>query len=203
MMRWAAFLAAFALGALVVGAPSTAVVQRPEKVFRIGILSLAGQTSTKIFDAFQGLRDLGYVQGQNVTIEYRLAAGDYSRLPAMASELVQLPVDVIVVEGGPKLAQIARDATPTIPIVGALGSDPVAAGLAASFARPGGNITGFAGLNVELSGKRLQLLKETFPAISRVTALWNLAYAMSTRLATEEAARTLGVELPHHRSRHP
>jgi putative ABC transport system substrate-binding protein len=165
-------------------------------MFRIGILSLAAQPSTKIFDAFRGgLRDLGYIEGQNITIEYRLAAGDFSRLPAMAGELVHLPVDVIVIEGGPKLARIAREASPTIPIVGALGSDPVASGLAASLAHPGGNITGFAGLNIDLGGKRLQLLKEAVPAISRIAALWNPATTMAGRRVTEEAARTLGVDL--------
>jgi putative ABC transport system substrate-binding protein len=170
--------------------------QQPGKVFRIGILSLAGQTSTKIFDAFRaGLRDLGYVEGQNITIEYRLAAGDFSRLPAMAGELVRLPVDVIVIAGGTNVAQIAQAATRTIPIVGALGPDPVAAGLAASLARPGANVTGFSGFGVELSGKRLQLLKETFPAISRLAVLWSPSDRTLNRRATEEAARVLGVEL--------
>ena len=118
-------------------------------MFRIGVLSLAGQASTKIFDAFrEGLRDLGYVDGQNIAIEYRLAAGDISRLPALAGQLVRLPVDVIVVDGGANVAQIAHDATLTIPIVGPLGPDPVAAGLAASLAHPGGNVTGFTGLGL-------------------------------------------------------
>jgi putative ABC transport system substrate-binding protein len=185
-----------ALGAVVAGVPLSELAQQAEKPYRIGVLSLADRNSTKIFDAFrEGLRDLGYIDGQNITIEYRLAAGDFSRLPAMAGELVQQPVDVIVIEGGAKLAQIAHDATPTIPIVGALGSDPVAVGLIMSFAHPGDNITGFAGLNVELSGKRLQLLKETFPAISRVAVLWNPAAIVAARRSTEEAARTLGVEL--------
>jgi putative ABC transport system substrate-binding protein len=93
-------------------APQIATAQQAKKLFRIGILSLAGNTSTKVFDAFRGrLRDLGYIEGQNITIEYRLAAGDFSRLPAMAGELVRLPVDVIVIDGGTKVAQIAHDAT--------------------------------------------------------------------------------------------
>ena len=191
MNRAAAFLLAMALGAVVGGAPMSALAQQAGKVFRIGVLSLAGQTSTKIFDPFrEGLRDLGYVDGQNVTIEYRLAAGDFSRLPAMAGELVRLPVDVIVIDGGTKVAQIAHEATPTIPIVGPLGPDPVAAGLAASLAHPGGNVTG-----VELSGKRLQLLKEAVPGISRMAALSNLAVPVLNRRATEEAARILGLPL--------
>jgi putative ABC transport system substrate-binding protein len=170
--------------------------QQPEKVFHIGILSLADRTSTKIFDAFrEGLRDLGYVDGQNITIEYRLAAADYSRLPVMAGELVRLRVDVIVVDGGTNVAQIAQAATLTIPIVGALGPDPVGAGLAASLAHPGGNVSGFAGFGVELSGKRVQLLKEAFPAISRIATLWSPADSPSNRRATVEAAQILGLQL--------
>jgi putative ABC transport system substrate-binding protein len=163
---------------------------------RIGILSPAERTATKVFDAFRiGLADLGYIDGQNIRIEYRLAAGDYSRLPAMAGELVRLPVDIIVTDGG-GVAEIAHDATRTIPIVGGVGPDPVKTGLAASLAHPGGNVTGFAGFGVELSAKRLQLMKEAFPAISRIAALWNPADpAALRRRATEEAARTLGLQL--------
>jgi putative ABC transport system substrate-binding protein len=177
--------------------PLAGAAQQPGKVHRIGILSLARQTSTKVFDAFRGgLRDLGYVDGQNITIEYRLAAGDFSRLAAMAGELVRLPVEIIVIDGGAKIAQIAKDATSTIPIVGALGADPVAAGLAASLAHPGGNVTGFSGFGVELSPKRLQLLKEAFPAISFVAVLWSPSDLMIlNRRATEAAARTLGMQL--------
>jgi putative ABC transport system substrate-binding protein len=195
MSRAAALLLATAFGAMSVGTGLPGIAQ-PGKPFRIGVLSLADQTSTKIFDAFrQGLHDLGYVEGQNITIEYRLAAGDFGRLPLMAGELVRLPVDVIVVDGGTNVAQIAQAATPTIPIVGALGPDPVGAGLAASLAHPGGNVTGFAGFGVELSGKRVQLLKEAFPGISRIAALWGPADPMSTRRATVEAAGTIDVEL--------
>jgi hypothetical protein len=142
------------------------------------------------------LGDLGDIDGQNITIEYRLAAADFNRLPMMAADLVQMPVDLIVTDGGDKVAKIARDATSTIPIVGGLGADPVAAGLVRSFAHPGGNVTGFATIGIELSGKRLQLLKETFPAISRVAALWNPALANpSTLRVSEEVARTLGLQL--------
>ena len=166
------------------------------RTFRIGILSPAEGTSTKVFDGFrEGLRQLGYVEGENIAIDYRLAAGYISRLPAMASELVRLSVDVIVADGS-KSAQIAHEATRTIPIIGvAFGPDPVAAGLANSFAHPGGNITGFVGLNFELSGKRPQLLEEAVSAISRMAALWNPAGPVSQRRVTEEAAHTLGVEL--------
>jgi ABC-type uncharacterized transport system substrate-binding protein len=191
--RGVADLVALALAASV-SLPSAA--QEPRKVFRIGILSPAQQTSTKAFDAFRkGLHELGYVDGENISIEYRLAAWDYSRLPAMAGELVRLPVDVIVADTQ-KSAVIAHEATRTIPIVGAtLGADPVAAGLAASFAHPGANVTGFTGFGIELSSKRLQLLKEASPAIARIATLWNPASPVALRSATEEAARTLGVEL--------
>jgi putative ABC transport system substrate-binding protein len=169
--------------------------QLPGKPFRIGILSPAERTSTKIFDAFrEGLRDVGYIDGENIVIEYRLAAGDSSRLPAMAVELVRMPVDIIIADSG-SVAQIAHDATRTIPIVGALGTDPVAAGLAVSLAHPSGNVTGYAGLGAELSGKRLQLLQEAFPAVSRIAALWNPRSLIYARRATEEAAHALGVEL--------
>jgi putative tryptophan/tyrosine transport system substrate-binding protein len=174
--------------------PATA--QQSGKVFRIGILAPAARPDAATFDAFRkGLTDLGYIDGQNIRIEYRLAAWDYSRLPAMAGELVRLPVDVIVTDTQ-KSAVIAHEATRTIPIVAAtLGPDPVAAGLAVSFAHPGGNVTGFTGFGIELSGKRLQLLKEASPTIARIAALWDPAMPVATRRATEEAASTLGVEL--------
>ena len=193
MRRWAAYL----LGIAVSGAVALPdMAQQPGKIFRIGVLSPAASPSTKAFDSLRkGLRDLGYIEGTNITIEYRLAAWDYSRLPPMAGELVRLPVDVIVTDTQ-KSAVIAHEATRTIPIVGAtLGADPVAAGLAASFAHPGGNVTGFSGFGVELSGKRLQLLKEAAPAIARIAALWSPTMPMALRSATEEAARTLGIEL--------
>ena len=193
MRRWAAYL----LGIAVSGAVALPdMAQQPGKIFRIGVLSPAASPSTKAFDSLRkGLRDLGYIEGTNITIEYRLAAWDYRRLPAMAGELVRLPVDVIVTDTQ-KSAVIAHEATRTIPIVGAtLGADPVAAGLAASFAHPGGNVTGFSGFGVELSGKRLQLLKEAAPAIARIAALWSPTMPTALRSATEEAARTLGIEL--------
>ena len=193
MTRCAKYLLAVA-----VSAPAflSSTAQEPAKVFRIGVLSPAERASTKIFHAFrEGLREHGYVDGQNITIEYRLAAGDTSRLPEMAGELVRLPADVIVTDSQ-KAAVVAHEATRTIPIVGAtLGPDPVAAGLAASLAHPGGNVTGFSGSGVELSGKRVEILKEAVPGASRVAALWNPATPMATLRATEEAARTLGLDL--------
>jgi putative ABC transport system substrate-binding protein len=191
MRRWAACLLAIAVSG---AAALPGMAQRPAKIPRVAILSPAGSPSTKSFDAFrEGLRELGYVDGDNIRIEYRLAAGDLSRLPAMAADLVRLPVDVIVTDG-PSSGLIAHEATRTIPIVTAT-TDPVAAGLAASYPRPGGNVTGFSLQMVELNGKRLQLLKEAFPAISRVAALWNPASNLSGLRFIEAAARTLGVEL--------
>ena len=168
--------------------------QAPAKLSRIGILSPAARPDIAILDAFRkGLADLGYIDGQNIRIEYRLSAGDFSRLPAMAEELVRLPVDIILADG--PTVVIAQEATRTIPIIGGAGPDPIAAGLIASFAHPGGNVTGFSAFGVELSTKRLQILKEASPAISHVAALRNPAGPKSIRRATEEAAGTVGVEL--------
>ncbi len=194
MTRREACLIAMALGTALAAGPLPGAAQQPKKVFRIGVLSPAAQPDTKIFDAFrQGLRHSGYVDGQNIIIEYRLAAGDLSRLPAMAADLVRLPVDVIVTDGL-RSGQIAHEATKTIPIVMALGN-PVIVGLAANLAHPGGNVTGFLLQLPELSGKRVQLLKEAFPATSRVAALWNPTSDLSGLRSAEEAARTLGVQL--------
>ena len=194
MKRWASCWLPIAISA---AAFSSATAQQPAKVFHIGILSPAPAASTKGFDAFRnGLRGLGYIEHANIMIEYRLAAWDYGRLPAMAADLVRLPVDVIVTDGGPRVASIAQEATHTIPIVAATaGADPVAAGLAMSLGHPGGNLTGFAGVNIELSGKRLQLLKGAVPGVTRVGVLRNPDNPSSTLRATEEAARTLGLEL--------
>ena len=172
------------------------MAQQPTKVFRIGILSPAAAASTKAFDALRnGLRELGYIEGAKIEIEYRLAAWDYGRLPAMATDLVRLPVDIIVTDGR-RAAQTAQEATQTIPIVAATaGADPVATGLAASLAHPGSNLTGFTGAGAELSGKRVQLLKDAVPGASRIAALRSPEIAISTLRATEEAATTLGLEL--------
>jgi putative ABC transport system substrate-binding protein len=185
-----------ALGTATV-APRVGSAQQPKKLVRIGVLSPAERTDTRVFAGLrQGLRELGYVEGRNIAIEYRLTAGDFTRLPAMAAELAALPVDIIVTDGGDRITQIALDATRTIPIVTPTNFDPVTAGFAASFARPGGTVTGLTMLAIELCGKRVQLLKEAFPSILRVAALWNPAAAMSAQLdATEAAARDLGLQL--------
>lgn len=153
-------------------APLAAAAQPAGKVWRIGYL-VAG--TGRIPEAFrQELRDLGYVEGQNLAIEYRSAASQLDRLPDLAAELVRLPVDVLVV-GGANAARVAQQVTRTIPIVLAAGGDPVGVGLVASLAQPGENITGLSFLGSELEGKRLELLKEAAPTASRVAALFNPA----------------------------
>jgi putative ABC transport system substrate-binding protein len=143
------------------------------------------------------MSDLGYIEGQNLHIEVREAEGQPARLPALAAELTNSSVDVIVAGASTPAAQAAHQATRTIPIVMTGVGDPVAAGLVASLARPGGNVTGLSDLAVGLSGKRLELLKETVPGASRVAALGNPDNAASAAdwRATQEAARTLGLDV--------
>jgi len=161
-------LALLAFGA----APLAAEAQQAAKVARIGYLSPNLASSPRLRDAFlQGLRDLGYVEGRNVVIEYRDAEGKLERLPALAAELVALKVDVIVVGGEPN-ALAAMQATRTIPIVFGAVSDPVQSGLVTSLARPGGNVTGLSSIGPELVGKRLEQLKQAVPGVSQVAILW-------------------------------
>lgn len=148
--------------------------QQAGKVPRVGYLE-ASALSAHPLEAFrQGLRELGYVEGQTFTIEYRAAEGKPERLADLAAELVRLKVDVIFAVS-PPATRAAKNATRTIPIVFAGAADPVASGFVDSLARPGGNVTGLTLLGLELSGKRLELLKETVPGISRVAVLWNPA----------------------------
>lgn len=179
-----------------VAAPLAADAQQAGKVPRIGFLSPGNATSVPT-DAFrQGLRELGYVEGQNLVVVYRWADGDTARLPALAGELVRLRVDVLVAATNPAVLA-ARRATSTIPIVFAASSDPVGTGLVASLAHPGGNVTGLSLVTPELSGKRLQLLRETLPQLARVALLWNAGDpGMADRVTeTKAAARQLGVTL--------
>src|SRR5439155_10973789 len=160
------------------------------KVLRIGYL-VAGFGG--VDEAFrQGLRDLGYIEGQNITIEYRHADNQHDRLPALAAELVRLPVDILVT-AGENAARAAQQATRTIPIVLAAGGDPVGWGLVASLARPGGNLTGLSLMSAELEGKRLELLQEAVPTASRVGVLFNPASTgvVSRWRETESAAQSL------------
>lgn len=161
------------LATALLASPKTAHGQ-PAKVHRIGFLGTTSPKSHGAFlDAFRdGLRERGYVEGRNVTIESRWAESDYGRLPALAADLVRLNVDVILTHGTPG-ARAAKDATPTIPIVVALAGDVVATGLVASLARPGGNLTGVSFFFPELNAKRLEMLKEALPSIKRVGVLMN------------------------------
>jgi len=185
------FVAGLASGVL--AASRAAEAQPVTRVARIGFLS---HDRTVTFDALQqGLRDLGWIEGQNLVIEYPSAGGSVERLPGLAAEMVRLKVDVIVATT--IAAQAAKGATKTIPIVFVIPGDPVATGLVASLARPGGNITGLTSLNVELDAKRLALLKEAIPGLTRVAVLSNPAdpTAGAMLAATERAARSVGVRL--------
>ncbi len=182
------------LGILV--APLAADAQQPAKVPRVGYLvSSGGATARHFFDAFRdGLRDLGWAEGQNIAIEYRSAEAKFERLPGLAAELVRLKVDVLVT-GGTPAAQAAKKATDRIPIVAAAVGDPVGTGLVASLARPGGNLTGLADISVDLSAKRLQLLREILPTASRLAVLWNPAHPTNPLQLreTQAAAQALGL----------
>lgn len=191
-------LGALFLTLILLIAPHGARAQQPSKVSRIGWLSSASPTAgADRLQAFkQGLHALGYVEGQNLTIEYRWAEGKNDRLPAHAAELVRLEVAMIVTQG--TLATVAaRKASPTLPIVFAVVNDPVAAGLVRSLARPGGNVTGLAVLGSEMTAKRVELLREAIPGINRVAALWNPGNASShpELKQTEVAAQALRIEL--------
>jgi len=187
------------LGSLVI-APREAGPQPRAKVARIGWLSIASRTPevAHLMEAFsQGLRELGYVEGQNIKMEYRFADGRPERLPELAAELVALKVDIIVAPN-PAGAQAAKQATSTIPIVMLSVVDPVGSGLVASLARPGGNITGLAiTSSAEIVGKYLELLREAIPRTTRVAILRNPANPDTARMSreVEGAARSLGVQL--------
>jgi putative ABC transport system substrate-binding protein len=177
-------------------APLAVEAQPAGKVYRVGYMSLAPGLSPRSEAFRQGLRDLGYVEGQNITIEYRWAQGKPARLRDLAAELVRLKVDVIVT-GGPTATRAAKEATNTIPIVMGFDADPVEAGFVTSLARPGGNITGTAILSPELSAKRLELLKEASPGIFRVAVFSNPAEPVTplNLRATQVAALALRVQL--------
>jgi putative tryptophan/tyrosine transport system substrate-binding protein len=186
----------FVLASFVVVASHPVEAQKPGKVARIGFLALTSGATTQ-YEAFrQGLYSLGYGEGKNINIEYR-AAEDRSKLTELANELVQLKVDVIVAQGAVRLP--AKSATRTIPIVFGLSGDPVEAGHVATVARPGGNMTGVTLLALELVGKRLELLKEAVPRVSRVTVLANPEHPGEKRELeeTRTAARSLGLTLQY------
>ena len=204
-MRLIGFAVILALSLL--AAPLAA--QQAAKIARIGYLTVDMAANPHVREAFlQGLRDLGYVEGRNVVIEYRDAEGKFERLPARAAELVALKVDVIVTAGGTLPALAAKQATKTIPIVFASAPDPVTDGLVTSLARPGGNVTGLSNLAAELVGKRLEQFKQAVPGVSRVAVLWQPG-GLGERTekgmlkGAEVAARALGVRLQFVEARSP
>jgi len=192
-----AFIVSVALGLL--AAPFLAASQPPQKVFRVGLLAAGARTSDGAPPGAlrEALRELGYVEGQNVAYEARFAEGKTERLPGLAAELVHLNVDIIVVLGGPA-AEAAKQATSSIPIVIApAAGDAVALGWIASLPRPGGNVTGLTDESVQLSAKRMQLLKEAVPKAALIAVLWNANdQGMTLRYREiEKAARFLQVEV--------
>jgi putative ABC transport system substrate-binding protein len=191
MRRLAVVLLALAL----LGAPPEADAQRARKLPRVGVLSPFSSVSDPFLALFrQGLRELGHVEGQTIVLEYRSAEGTVDRLAALAAELTRLGVDVIVTTTPPG-TQAAKQATTTIPIVFGGVDDAVEQGFVASLARPDGNVTGASWLNTELNAKRLELLKEALPKVTRFAVLREAVGGAASLRATEDAARSLGVRL--------
>jgi ABC-type uncharacterized transport system substrate-binding protein len=182
-----AFVAAGALG--------HAAHAQTTKIPRIGYLTLASPSSNlPRREAFRdGLRNLGYIEGQNINVDYRYADSKTDRLPELAADLVRLEVDVIVA-GGTQVNLAAKKATSTIPIVMANADDPLGSGLIQSLAKPGGNVTGLSSMSLELNGKRLELLREAFPKVRRLAVLWHTLSNPAFK-ETQAAAATLGFEI--------
>jgi putative ABC transport system substrate-binding protein len=195
--KWAGIVA---IGVAFAMCGAAAAAQQAKKVPRIGFLSAISPSSVSVrTEAFrQGLRELGYVEGKNIVIEWRYAEGKIDRLSEFSAELVRLKVDVIV-SSGPTPIRPAKEATATIPIVFTFDSDPVGNGFVASLARPGGNITGLSTLAPEISGKQLEILKEIVPRLSRVAVLGNSTRPGNAQAlrATELAAGAFGVQLQY------
>jgi putative ABC transport system substrate-binding protein len=182
------------IACVLVVAGATAQAQQPKKVPRVGFLTTAGQSSKEAFR--QGLRELNYVEGKNIIIDYRQTEGKAERLNELAAELARLKPDVIVA-GSTQDVLAAKNASSTIPIVMMTVGDPVASKLVDSLARPGGNITGVTSLSPDVNGKRLELLKETVPTLSRVGVLWN-PQGSGSPLSWKEsqlAAQSLNIQL--------
>ena len=189
-----------ALSALLFALSASTQAQQPTKIPRIGYLGgVSPSANAARIEAFrQGLRELGYVEGKNIVIEWRHAEAKLDRLPALAAELVRLKIDIIIT-GGTTATRAAKEATVTIPIVMTLDSDPVGNGFVASLARPGGNITGLSTLAPEISGKQLELLKEIVPRLSRVAVFGTSTNPANAQLLREVelAARAFGVKLQY------
>lgn len=197
-----------ALGVL--AAPLPADAQQAGRLRRIGFLSpssppeSSADSAARVAAFRQGLHDFGWIEGQNIAIEYRWAAGRQDHLPALAEELVRLPVEIIAVAGS-TVVQVVKEATTTIPIVMLIAADVVETGLVASLARPGGNITGQSDSAIELDGKLLELLKETVPQVTRVAILWDASVPSLVRrfTAAQDAGRALGFTIQSLAFQHP
>jgi putative ABC transport system substrate-binding protein len=178
--------------------PGAAEAQQPGKVYRVGFLgnSTAALEGNLVEPFREGLRDLGYIEGRNILIEYRWADGKYERFPALIAELAALKVDVIVTAGTPA-ALAVKKTTPSIPLVMAAVGDPIGVGLVASLARPGGNVTGLSAIAPELEGKRLELLREVVPKLSHIAVLWNPdnPFQAGSLKETKTAAQVLGIKV--------
>jgi len=190
----------FVLATLIFLPAHPAEAQKPAKVARIGFLAPESRASGRLEALRQGLRDLGYVEGQNIAIEYR-GTEDRSRLAELAAELIRLKVDVIVAQGAAN--RVAKTAAGAVPIVFGFSGDPIEAGLVNSLARPGGNMTGITFLAFELVGKRLEILKEAVPRVSRVAVLASPAHPGEQRelSETQSTARAVGATLLYHQVR--
>jgi putative ABC transport system substrate-binding protein len=179
-------------------APLVAEAQQAAKVPRLGFLgnSTAALEANLVGPFREGLRDLGYVEGRNILIEYRWAEGQYERFPALIAELVALKVDVIVTAGTPASLAVKK-ATTSIPLVMVAVGDPISVGLVASLARPGGNVTGLSSIAPELEGKRLELLREVVPKLSHIAVLWNPdnPFHAGSLKETRAAAHVLGIKV--------
>jgi putative ABC transport system substrate-binding protein len=190
-----------ALAAVLLALSFPVGAQQPTKIPRIGYLTAAGSSPSQAL--LQGLRELGYVEGQNIPLEFRSADGKRDRLPGLAADLVRLKVDIIVADGAAPSLE-AKKATGTIPIVMMSSTDPVGLGLVASLAQPGGNVTGLTSITGELGGKLLELLKESVPRLSSVAMVSSGGDANKLFLKeTEPAARALGLKLIHQVVRTP
>jgi putative ABC transport system substrate-binding protein len=195
-MKRRAFLGTLASGLL--AAPLAAVAQQAGKVYRVGFLgnSTASLEANLVGPFREGLRDLGYVEGRNIMIEYRWAEGKYERFPALVAELATRKVDVIVTAGTPAALAVKKTAA-SIPLVMAAVGDPVGVGLVADLARPGGNVTGLSAIAPELEGKRLELLREVVPKLSHVAVMWNPdnPFHAGSLKELRAAAQVLGIKL--------
>ena len=182
------------IGSAAAALPFASRAQQADRKVRVGLLSVAGTFSNSVFVAFlQEMRRLGYNDGR-IAYEFRSAPDDVTRLPKLAAELVGLPVDVIVTDGT-LAARAAKEATTQVPVVMATVGDAVASGIVGNLARPGGNITGFSLLSLDLSSKRLELLKEVVPAVRRIGVLWSRANSPLQFAATQTAARAFDIAI--------